>query len=154
MRRATNPAITSQMYRHFATVTAALTALVAFTASGEQGNAAAPIHVTKTATKVRDSAVEASERAVSPGSWGSDSDGDFGKPTMSASGSGSWFANPFASAANNQPGDPPISQRLVSEDDPADDSATQPASAPAPTAAQISAAMAASRLRSGATGGD
>ena len=157
MRRTPNPAITTQMYRHFATVTVALTALVAFLADGERPSAAeAPVHVAK-AAKAEDSSVEASERAVTPdpGAWGSDSDSDFGQPTMSASGAGSWFANPFASGGNAQPGagvtlNPQNTDGEGDQGDPAKPSA----GAPAPTAAQITAAMAASRLRSGAAGGD
>jgi hypothetical protein len=158
MRRAPNPAITAQMYRHFATMTVALTALVAFFASGEKRTAVAAQPVaTRPATPAPAPAPPPqSDDSDDTGSWGSDDGGDFGHPTAAAySSAGSWFSNPFGGDGNRPAlAGAPVVPGLDGDED--DSNATgEKAQAPAPpSAADIAAATAASKLRSGAAGND
>lgn len=149
MRRTANPAITPQMYRHFATVTVVLTLAVAFFANGENEQASA--------AQAAASRPPAEERLAKPekptfhramtdarvdgGVWGSDDNEGFGQPTMEVPSSGSeWMSRPI----DAMPGD----------DEEAGDGAEKAGAPPTPTAEQIAAAEAASRLRSGSAGRD
>jgi hypothetical protein len=153
MRRAPSPAITAQMYRHFATMTVALTALIAFFANGERQTAvAAPSVAARPAAPAKPTPPPQSDAADDGGSWGSDEGGDFGHPTSGgSSAAGSWFSNPFgANGSSPALAAPPAVTGLEDPDDP-----DAPADAPsAPSAAEIAAATAASKLRSGAAGND
>jgi hypothetical protein len=153
MRRAPRPAITAQMYRHFATMTVALTALIAFFANGEKQTAvAAPPVASRPATPAKPAPPPQSDVSDDAGSWGSDEGGDFGHPTSGTySGAGSWFSNPFGANGNNPAlAGPPAVPGLDNPDDP-----DAPANAPSPpSTAEIAAATAASKLRSGAAGND
>jgi hypothetical protein len=153
MRRASNPSITPQMYRHFAVVTVILTATMAFFASGENDQAAAAHAAQARAAHVRPTPPpepafkQAEPAADDAGTWGSDDGGSFGGPTMAvpSSGGSQWLPPPLAGIGNVQQ----AITRAGAADDPeneADDAA--------PTAAEIAAAQAASRLRSGAGRGE
>jgi hypothetical protein len=125
------------MYRHFATMTVAMTALVAFFANGEKQTAvAAPATASQPALAKKKPALHGQPNQVADdgGSWGSEDGGDFGHPMNS------WFAPTLApTAAKLADGD---------EDDP-DAAGDTAAALPTPSAAQIAAADAASRQRSG-----
>jgi hypothetical protein len=134
------------MYRHFATMTVAFTALIAFFANGEKETAvAAQASVSQPAPVNKKPALHAPVGQTSDdgGRWGSDDGGDFGHPTAAwfsaASGADGVAATLAPAVANLDDGD---------GDDP--DAASDAAAAlPPPSAAQIAAAQAASRLRSG-----
>ena len=153
MRRAPNPSITPQMYRHFAVVTVILTATMALFASGENDQAAAANAAKVAAAHERPAKPpepafkQAESTADDTGTWGSDDGGSFGGPTMAApsSGGSQWLPPPLAGIGNVQQ---PIGKAGAADDpeDEADDAA--------PTAAEIAAAQAASRLRAGAGRGD
>jgi hypothetical protein len=149
MRRAANPAITAQMYRHFATMTVAITALIAFFANGEKQTAVAAQPVAALpAPAAKRPAPPPSDVADNAGSWGSDDSGDFGQPTSPTySNAGSWFSSPFGANGGNRAGAAPLKGLDTDPDDPN----APPPDAPAPpSAADIAAATAASKLRSGA----
>lgn len=148
--------MTAQMYRHFATVTVAITALVAFFANGEKQQALA---ARRPAIRSQTMQPEVPSRhlqqwqnedAVDPATWGSD-DGSFGQPMIVASDDRSGFSRPIPpnseprSNAQNEapPTDPGNSDELVGSGSP-----------PSPTASQVAAVAAASRSRSGASGRD
>jgi len=150
MRRAPSPAITAQMYRHFATMTVALTALIAFFANGEKQTAvAAERTAAQPAGLSTRPAPPPSEASDDTGGWGSDDGGDVGHPA------GSWFSNPFAANGNGALAVAPAVPRLQDDQDDDPNAPVDKADAPsAPSEAEIAAATAASRLRSGAAGGD
>ena len=150
MRRNTTPAITSQMYRHFAVVTVSITALLAFFANGQSQQAAAanaPVSQTSR-TPLADAPKPKIVVESDSGSWGSD-DGD-----SAASGAVASFdeglPNPFnlTKSRNRLAGKNPD----AAEDQDRDDAVAEPGPAPAPASPsddQVAAAAAASRLRSG-----
>lgn len=142
MRRAPTPAITSRMYRHFATLTVILTATVAFFANGENEQAAAaqaaanrPVkqHTVKPAEPAM---AQPASPAADADTWGSDDSDSFGAPTLDAptSASGWW-----PGSADVEDGDDDVVTKKKQET----------AGLEVPTAAQIAAAEAASRQRSG-----
>ena len=101
MARAYTPAITPQMFRHFAVLTVAVTAVVAFFAQGENRQA-----VTEQVAQRQPPAAEAdspaeaappklarNNPAADAGAWGEDI--DFGRPTVSVS-----FGGSLASSAS------------------------------------------------------
>jgi hypothetical protein len=158
MRRNSTPAITSQMYRHFAVTTVALTGLVAFFANGESHEATAASAIASHRLSPPHPAVSEqltdSDADADPGSWGSDDEGDLGQSLSdSVAGSGARRPNPFALHPGSRAGtgeDPSLLDGQGGDEAAAD---LAPA-AGAPTAGQIAAAAAASRLRSGAGGND
>jgi hypothetical protein len=88
MARRSSSAITPQMYRHFATVTVMLTALVAFFANGESKQAMAAESSQQAAEQSAEKAEEHPQPAptatpVNRGTWGNDDGGSFGRPMMS-----------------------------------------------------------------------
>lgn len=136
MGRASKPAITAQMYRHFATATVALTALIALFAHGENQPAAAQAAAPVARPEARPTQLEAPADSSDDdvGSWGDDG-GDFGRPTtILPSSTAAWAAGP-ALAAEDREGDKA-------------DAGAQP------TAEQVAAALSASHLRSGSAGRD
>lgn len=150
MRRNPTPTITPQMYRHFATLTVALTALLAFFANGESQEAAATaavptmlVHEPRAAPPQPQLEIDTDDG----GSWGSDASETVQQTVIGPHFSGSRASgSPFgldqsrgASVGPRRDG--------VDESESADSSA-------APTASQIAAIEAASRLRSGARGTD
>ena len=158
MRRNSTPAITSQMYRHFAVTTVVLTGLVAFFANGESHEATATSAIASQRPSPPHAAVSEqlteSDADADPGSWGSDDDGGSGQSLSdSVVGPSARLPNPFAlhPGVRTRAGEEPAS--FDGEDD-ADAAVDQAPAAGAPTAGQIVAAAAASRLRSGAGGND
>lgn len=152
MRRTPTPAITAQMYRHFAVWTVAITTLLAFFANGENQKAVAaiPEMAEQSATPPAKKAEAHFEHDTldDSGSWGSD-DVAFGQPTLEAPvEGGSWLPNPFGLNRLNRP-KPGDDQTLMESDEEAADSSQ---AAAAPTSAAIAAAAEASRLRSGSVG--
>jgi hypothetical protein len=149
MRRAANPAITAQMYRHFATMTVAVTALIAFFANGEKQTAVAAQPVATQPAAAKKATPPPTDASDNAGSWGSDDGGDFGQPTSPTySSAGSWFSNPFgANGGDRAVAEAPAMPGL--DNDPDDPNASPGAPAP-PSAADIAAATAASKMRSGA----
>ncbi len=144
MRRTRTPAITSQMYRHFAVVTVLLSATVALLANGGDEQAAA----SREAEQIRPTRPEKPhlvQAKASPsgdsGTWGSDDSDGFGQPTMGSS---------FNSSRT--PSSP--TEKLGPEDRADGDQGDAEAATAGPTLAQIAAAEAASRLRSGSAAGD
>lgn len=134
MRRNAHPAITPSMYRHFATVTVAITALLAFFANGENHQAVAANAADEPAAAQSPTPRLKFHRKANFGTWGEDE--AMGQPSSAAP-----AHNPFALR-----GDEATPQ--TSGPQPQDgEEAQAPA---APTAEQIAAATAASRLRSGA----
>jgi len=99
MRRNPQPAITSKMYRHFATMTVAITALIALFASGEQQDAvaaeAAPQQVQQADATPKPSDAKAREKREEQeaqedtGTWGSDEDFGHSSNNVAYDG-GSW----------------------------------------------------------------
>jgi hypothetical protein len=154
MRRNPTPAITPQLYRHFATVTIILTAATAFFANGEKDQAAAAdasqsraaarahlIQAPKPAFKVSSGAED-----ESAGTWGSDENDGFGRPTMQNPANSAWTSQPLARGRDD-------ALRREGSDDSEVPSKAAPETV-GPTAAQIAAATAASRLRSGSASSD
>ncbi|MGZ3246755.1 MAG: hypothetical protein ACXU61_06705 [Croceibacterium sp.] len=161
MRRTATPAITAQMYRHFATLTVACTALVAVFANGEKQQAVAAEtaasrpHETRLKSHPKSKPTPVNEGSEDTGIWGDDETEGFGHPTVRVSASESWFSSTFGSASDRHigRGDNPTLQD--SEDVDETPSLHGAAADPAvPTAAEIAAAAAASRQRSGASGSD
>jgi hypothetical protein len=153
-RNATGP-ITSEMYRHFATVTVALTALVAFFANGESQQAVAAAsesHRAEPAVAKKTPIQPETDADGDSGSFGSDDNAGFGQPMTQAGGSGSWFSNPFGMNANRRGLAGGGSALPFSGD--TDQPSTEGSAAAQPSAAQIAAIAAASRLRSGSRGAD
>lgn len=154
MRRKPPPSINPRMYRHFAALTVAITALLAFFANGENHEAlAAAAGDTAAPAKPRAERPKPLVRqtAEPPGSWGSDENSGFGEPLIRPSGGFSaWMPTPPAPSAvqhTTRPGS------LAGDD--GREQPSEAASATAePSAAQIAAIAAASRLRSGARGND
>ena len=142
------------MYRHFAILTVAMTALLAFFANGENQKAVAAASASEQPATPKapvSKRIEVETETAETGSWGSDDSDGFGQPMMgSGAGVGAWASNPFGLARDHrsQTGAKTLPRR---ED--GDEAETEEAPE-APTAAQIAAAAAASRLRSGARGND
>ncbi|HEY7808110.1 MAG TPA: hypothetical protein VIC34_13000 [Croceibacterium sp.] len=154
MRRASNPAITSRMYRHFATVTLMLTGAVALFANGENDPTTAA-HAAEGHAIVREKPAKPALQPSNPaagdtGTWGSDSSNGFGSPTLSAPSSDSEW---MPSSLDGIKGLPRSVVGDNGDDDPAE-AADQALSPAMPSAEEIAAAEAASRLRSGSTEGD
>ncbi len=144
------------MYRHFAVLTVAITALLAFFANGENHKAAAVAagrEPPARALTVRPKPSLVTEAVEDPGSWGSDESDGFGEPMMisSSGGFGAAISRPFAAVGASRAAIRDGS-RLASEG--SGDEPTEATPAAAPSAAQIAAAAAASRLRSGAPADD
>lgn len=157
MRHNPTPTITPQMYRHFAMLTVALTALLAFFADGEsRQTAAAASTIQHQAESSRAPSKPRLEMKadVGPGIWGSDDGDDFGQPmTRISANAGAWASNPFGLNRDHRapPGDDWRSHGNEGSDDATPESVS---AAAAPSASEIAAAAAASRLRSGAHGND
>ena len=161
MRRTATPAITAQMYKHFATLTVACTALVAFFANGEKQQAVAAETATtrpqasslRPQAELQPSPALQSQTGDDTGSWGDDTAG-FGQPAADDS-SDSWFSNPFGSdfKARAAARDESSLTDSADGDEPAQAQGGSEGST-GPTAAEIAAAAAASRQRSGASGND
>jgi len=161
MRRTAAPAITAQMYKHFATLTVAFTALVAVFANGEKQQAAAAEtavsrpHETQLQSHAKSKPTPVNEGGEDTGSWGDDETEGFGQPTVRASAQESWFSSPFGSTLERRVGLGDYPTLQDSEDGDETPSLHGAAADPAvPTAAEIAAAAAASRQRSGASGSD
>lgn len=144
MRRAQTSTITSQMYRHFATVTIILTVAVAFFANGEDEQASAAQAAANAAAmhKAAAAPVQPTLRdATGDGNaWDiDDGDSDDGQAIDALS-------------PDSQPLPPP--RVGIADASPSADNgdAAEAAGPTIPTAAQIAAAEAASRLRSGSAG--
>jgi hypothetical protein len=160
MRRTASPAITAQMYRHFAVVTLALTALMAFFADGEKQQALAAEAMPRHSEKLRRAAPKelgplAPTRAaadVPRGTWGSDDSGGFGQPMLHVSSTSTWVPSPSVYGGDARP-DGAVGVPISGLDERDDAATDQTISAP-PSATQIAAAAAASRLRSGSAGRD
>jgi hypothetical protein len=138
------------MYRHFATVTVAITALLAFFANGESHQAVAANAGEQGAMPQPAAPKPRLEihRETNVGSWADDEGEVMGQPTIGAYSSPAPRPNPFA-----------LDGAGVSSGSSAPDGETGGAeqteqAAAAPTASQIAAATAASRLRSGTRGID
>lgn len=149
MRRHSTPAITPRMYRHFAAMTLALTALLAFFANGENHQAIAAAAEAEAGPPppqaARATPTPESEPEADSGSWGGETDVTFGQPMMRASARfGGWAAGSF-DPRRAGPEDPTIADDEEADRAPEDESA-------APSAAQIAAVAEASRLRSGSRG--
>jgi hypothetical protein len=154
MRRTAPPAITARTYRHFATVTLALTTMVAFFANGEKQQAIAAEAVASEPSPAP--LAKAKERSLQPpstpapvnsGTWGSDDSSSFGQPTFVASATGAgWLPGALGSDRTARA----LGASLPREgEEPASYEGSEPAT---PTATQIAAVAAASRLRSGSAG--
>jgi hypothetical protein len=152
MRRKPPPAINPRMYRHFAVVTVAITALLAFFANGENHEAlAAATRAQAAPDKPRAEQPKplARQTVERPASWGTDVSDSFGEPMIRPSHQwAAWKPAPVAAAvrAATLPG---ALGSDVSEDPRQPEDA-----APEPSAAQVAALAAASRLRSGSHGND
>jgi hypothetical protein len=150
MRRNPPSAINPRMYRHFAVVTLAITALIAFFANGENHKAAAADTASKIAAKPipeRPKPMLVAPEDESPGTWGGDVSSAFGEPMIRLSrGAGTWMPTPLPS---------PSAQSILARDGSplASEDRGSPEGA-APSAEQIAALAAASRRRSGARGND
>jgi hypothetical protein len=136
MRRAPRPAITAQMYRHFATMTVAMTALIAFFANGEKQTVVAAETTASRPAPAKKPALPPPPSPASDdgGRWGSDDGGDFGHPMAS------WAAPTLV---------PAVAKLADGDEDDPDAAGDTDTAFPVPTAAQIAAADAASRQRSG-----
>lgn len=150
MRRTSTPAITAQMYRHFAVWTVVLTGLVAFFANGEKQDAvAAETQASQPHPQASKPAATTPDPPVEDGggSWGSDNTADWAGQTGSELPSS--LEDPVRRRTRD---DADLRDRVDGDQGDADGQA--PASAPGPSADQLAAAMAASRMRSGARGID
>ena len=148
MRRAQTPAITSQMYKHFATVTVILTVAVAFFANGEneQASAAQQAARSSTAHNASASAPPAFRDATGDGGgWGFDDDSNDSSTLAAPSSDSEALPPPLAGISAPSPSVDGSNQAK---------GAAQAVDAPMPTAEEIAAAQAASRLRSGSPGDD
>ena len=143
------------MYRHFAILTVAMTALLAFFANGENQKAVAAASASEQPATPKapvSKRIEVETETAETGSWGSDDSDGLGQPTMgSGAGVGAWASNPFGLARDHR--SPTDSDKTLLRREDGDEAETDEAPE-APTAAQIAAAAAASRLRSGARGND
>ena len=162
MRRTATPAITAQMYKHFATLTVAFTALVAVFANGEKQQAVAAEtavsrpHETQAHSRMRNRSLLQSTRAVRTREAGATTRLKASVSPRSASSSPeSWFSSPFGSTPERRVGLGDYPTLQDSEDGDETPSLHGAAADPTvPTAAEIAAAAAASRQRSGASGSD
>lgn len=155
MRRASNPAVSPQLYKQFATVTVVLTLAVAFFANSDNDQAAAASTVQPSAP--RDQAALVAQpsfrmpagETAEPSPWEGDDSTDFDQPVAAPSSSGSSLP-PALAGISGVPGtaNPETAVATVA----GGPSATISQSAPTP--AQIAAAEAASRLRSQASGSE
>lgn len=157
MRRNTTGPITSEMYRHFATVTVALTALVAFFANGESHKATASASQSHRAQpapapKQQFEIPQDRDAGRDSGSFGSDDNDGFGQPMVEAGGGGSWLPNPFVLSAGRPK--PIVEDPSMPHDEAGGPGAEEPSAAGQPNAGQIAAVAAASRMRSGSGTGD
>jgi hypothetical protein len=138
------------MYRHFAILTVAITALMAFFANGENQKAVAAAADPGEQRAMPHAVASKPQPEIDPdpdiGTWGDDGDNLVGQPTIgSYAGAAVPAFNPFGLNRNRQTSAAPSA---LDEQD-GDESESE-----APTASQIAAAAAASRLRSGARGND
>jgi hypothetical protein len=147
MRRTQTPAVSSQMYRTFATVTVVLTVAVAFFANGDNEQASAAPAATSSVPVNKAPAVPAKptfrDATGDGGGWGFDGDSDDSSAFAAPSSDSGALPPPFAGISDPSPSAGDGNQAK---------GASQAANSPMPTAEEIAAAQAASRLRSGSAG--
>jgi hypothetical protein len=154
MRRNPNPAITPEMYRHFAIVTVAITGLMAFFANGENQQAAAAAANRGEHRAMPQAAASKPQLEIDPdtsvGTWGEDEGTSIVHPAIGSYASGAAPAlNPFGLNRGHRTSAAPSALGDQDSDESGSEEAPE-----APSASQIAAAAAASRLRSGARGND